>query len=77
MTELRQRMIEDMRLRGLSEATQRTYLDAIANLASHFKRSRPTPSTCCASSATASSPSSWPRTRSARSWLPSAGPPLA
>jgi site-specific recombinase XerD len=39
MTELRRRMIEDMRLRGLSEATQRTYLDAIANLASHFKRS--------------------------------------
>ena len=39
MTELRQRMTEDMRLRGLSEATQRTYLDAIANLARHFKRS--------------------------------------
>jgi len=39
MTELRQRMIEDMRLHGLSEATQRTYLDAIANLAAHFKRS--------------------------------------
>ena len=39
MTELRQRMIEDMRLHSLSEATQRTYLDAIANLAGHFKRS--------------------------------------
>jgi len=39
MTELRQRMIEDMRLHGLAEATQRTYLDAIANLARHFKRS--------------------------------------
>ena len=39
MTELRRRMIQDMRLHGLSEATQRTYLDAIANLASHFQRS--------------------------------------
>ena len=39
MTKLRHRMIQDMRLHGLSEATQRTYLDAIANLANHFKRS--------------------------------------
>ena len=27
MTELRQRMIEDMRLRGLAEGTQRVYVD--------------------------------------------------
>lgn len=39
MTELRRRMIEDMRLRALSEATQRTYVDAVANLARYFKRS--------------------------------------
>jgi site-specific recombinase XerD len=32
-------MIQDMRLHSLSEATQRTYLDAIANLAGHFKQS--------------------------------------
>jgi site-specific recombinase XerD len=32
-------MIEDMRLRALSEATQRTYVDAVANLARYFKRS--------------------------------------
>ena len=38
MTELRRRMIEDMRLRALSEATQRTYVDAVANLARYFKR---------------------------------------
>jgi site-specific recombinase XerD len=39
MTELRRRMIEDMRLHALSEATQRTYVDAVANLARYFKRS--------------------------------------
>jgi integrase/recombinase XerD len=39
MTELRRRMIEDMSLRGLSEATQRAYVDAVANLAHYFKRS--------------------------------------
>ena len=39
MTELRRRMIQDMGLHGLAEATQRTYLDAVANLARHFKRS--------------------------------------
>jgi site-specific recombinase XerD len=39
MTELRRRMIEDMRLHALSEATQRTYIDAVANLARYFKRS--------------------------------------
>jgi hypothetical protein len=39
MTELRRRMMEDMSLRGLSEATQRAYVDAVANLARYFKRS--------------------------------------
>jgi len=39
MTELRRRMMEDMSLRGLSAATQRAYVDAIANLARYFKRS--------------------------------------
>jgi site-specific recombinase XerD len=31
-------MIQDMRLRGLAEATQRAYLDAVRNLARHFDR---------------------------------------
>jgi site-specific recombinase XerD len=31
-------MIEDMRLHALSEATQRTYVDAVANLARYFHR---------------------------------------
>lgn len=39
MTELRRRMIQDMRLRGLAEGTQRTYLEAVKNLARHFNRS--------------------------------------
>jgi site-specific recombinase XerD len=32
-------MIEDMRLHALKEATQRAYVDAVANLARYFKRS--------------------------------------
>ena len=39
MTRLRRRMIQDMRLRGLSEATQRTYVDAVRSLARHYDRS--------------------------------------
>ena len=39
MTELRQRMIEDMRLRGLAESTQRLYVDAIKGLAKYYNRS--------------------------------------
>lgn len=39
MTELRQRMIEDMRLHGLSEGTQRVYVDAVKQLAEHYSRS--------------------------------------
>jgi len=39
MTELRCRMIEDMKLNGLSEGTQRAYVDALRNLAKHYRRS--------------------------------------
>jgi hypothetical protein len=39
MTPLRRRMIEDMRLAGLSEGTQRTYLGDICRLAGFYKRS--------------------------------------
>ena len=39
MTELRQRMIDDMRLRGLAESTQRLYVDAIKGLAKYYNRS--------------------------------------
>lgn len=39
MTELRQRMIEDMRLRGLAEGTQQVYLEAVKHLAKHYSRS--------------------------------------
>jgi integrase/recombinase XerD len=38
MTPLRQRMIEDMRLVGLSDGTQRVYLDAVRNLARRYQR---------------------------------------
>ena len=39
MTHLRQRMIEDMQLRGLSERTQETYLRTVRQLAEHYGRS--------------------------------------
>ncbi len=39
MTELRQRMIEDMRLRGLAESTQQVYVEAVKHLATHYSRS--------------------------------------
>lgn len=39
MTELRRRMIQDMRLHSLAEGTQRTYLEAVKGLARHFHRS--------------------------------------
>lgn len=39
MTELRRRMIQDMELRGLKENTQRAYVDAVKDLARHYKRS--------------------------------------
>ncbi|MHC5112521.1 MAG: tyrosine-type recombinase/integrase [Planctomycetota bacterium] len=38
MTPLRQRLIQDMQLRGLADSTQRTYVDAIYELAKHFRR---------------------------------------
>jgi len=39
MTPLRQRMIEDMRLHGLSDGTQARYVEAVRNLAGHFGQS--------------------------------------
>jgi len=39
MTGLSQRMIEDMRLHGLTENTQRVYADAVRQLARHYNRS--------------------------------------
>ena len=39
MTVLRQRMIEDMQLRGLAEKTQNAYVRAVRQLAEHYGRS--------------------------------------
>jgi integrase/recombinase XerD len=39
LSPLRQRMIEDMRVRNLSPATQRCYVHAVAKFAQHFNRS--------------------------------------
>lgn len=39
MTPLRQRMVEDMQLRGLSEKTQDTYMRAVRQLAEHYGKS--------------------------------------
>jgi len=39
MTPLRQRMVEDMQLRGLSEKTQDAYVRAVRQLAEHYGRS--------------------------------------
>ena len=39
MTPLRRRMIQDMRLAGLSEGTQRVYAQAVKRLAQYFNRS--------------------------------------
>ena len=38
MTKLRQRMIEDMQLRGLSEKTQESYLRSVRQLAEHYHK---------------------------------------
>jgi len=39
MTRLRQRMIEDLQLRGLSERTQESYVRAVRQLAEHYSKS--------------------------------------
>src|SRR6266404_1610483 len=39
MTELRQRMIESLQLRGLSERTQEAYLRAVRQLSEHYHKS--------------------------------------
>ena len=39
MTPLRQRMVEDMQLRGLSERTQQMYVRAVRQLAEHYGKS--------------------------------------
>ena len=40
MTPLRQRMIEDLQLRGMSERTQEMYVRAVHQLAAHYHKSR-------------------------------------
>ena len=39
MTPLRQRMLEDMQLRGLSPKTQRCYIQAVQQLAQYYAKS--------------------------------------
>ena len=39
MTPLRQRMMEDLQLRGLSAKTQDSYLRAVRQLAEHYRKS--------------------------------------
>ena len=39
MTPLRQRMIEDLQLRGMSERTQELYVRAVHQLAEHYHKS--------------------------------------
>ena len=39
MSPLRRRMIEDMKIRNLSPATQRCYVHAVAKFSRYFKRS--------------------------------------
>ena len=38
MTPLRQRMINDMTVRGLAEKTKRSYLTSVTGLARHYRR---------------------------------------
>ena len=39
MTELRHRMIADMKLHGLAPGTQKVYVNAVSRLAEYFRRS--------------------------------------
>ena len=39
MTPLRQRMIDDMTVRGLAENTKKSYLNSVTGLARHYRRS--------------------------------------
>ena len=39
MTELRRRMIRDMTIRGLSQCTHKSYINAVRGLARHYRRS--------------------------------------
>ena len=39
MTPLRQRMINDMTVRGLAENTKKSYLNSVTGLARHYRRS--------------------------------------
>jgi site-specific recombinase XerD len=39
MSILRQKMIEDLQLRGLSERTQEAYVQAVRQLAAHYRKS--------------------------------------
>ena len=39
MTSLRQRMLEDMQIRNLASATQRSYVEHVSRFARHFGRS--------------------------------------
>ena len=39
MTPLRQRMTDDMTVRGLAENTKKSYLNSVAGLARHYRRS--------------------------------------
>ena len=39
MTQLRQRMLNDMSVRGLAENTKKSYLNSVAGLARHYRRS--------------------------------------
>jgi len=47
MTRLRQRMIEDLQLRGLSEKTQDAYVRAVRQLSEHYGKSPDCISTFC------------------------------
>ena len=50
MTRLRQRMIEDMQLRGLSHNTQRAYIRVVSEVATYYNKpgaGKTCQATCC------------------------------